>query len=152
MTHTSGRTSLALLLGLAVAAGACGKLAYKSRIDEFRNASMTADRFKTIAILPADPNGPDPNIAARVRGQLRREGISIVNARVMVGEGEVGMKELCSPQQPAEYQGVLFVTWDKIILRDCETSAVAYRASGSYSGVDLLAKKLLLYLKNAPTE
>lgn len=145
------RKGLALALAVTLLGGACGKLAYKSRIDEFRNASMTADQFSTIAILPVDPNGPDPQIAARVRGQLRREGIAIVNARVLVPEGEVGMKELCSPDAPAEYKGVLFVTWDKLILRDCETSAVAYRAAGSYSGVDLLAKKLLLYLKGTPT-
>lgn len=145
------RTILTIAGALVLTSAGCGKFAYKSRIDEFRNPGMAADRYTTIAILPVDPNGPDPNIAARVRGILRRDSIHIVNARVMVPEGEVGMKELCSPDRPAEYKGVLFVTWDRLILRDCETAAVAYQASGSYSGVDLLAKKLLLYLKNQPS-
>ena len=35
---------------------------------------------------------------------------------------------------------------------ESEKVAVAYRALGNYSGVDQLAKKLLLYLKSTPTQ
>jgi hypothetical protein len=45
----------------------------------------------------------------------------------------------------------VFVTWDRLILRDCETTAVAYRATGGYAGIDKLTEKFLVYLKAAPS-
>jgi hypothetical protein len=69
---------------------------------------------------------------------------------VMAAESEVSMAQLCPKNDPPDYQGVLWVTYDRIVLRDCESTAVAYRAIGGYSGVDALAKKLVTYLKTAP--
>jgi hypothetical protein len=126
----------------------CSSLAYKSRITEFHNAEVPASRFATIAVLPVDPNGFDPGIAARVRENLKQQGINIATPRVMVPESEVSMQQLCPKDDPASYQGVLWVTFDRIILRDCESTAVAYRAVGGYSGVDALAKKLVIYLRS----
>lgn len=143
--------TLGLVVLLAMSAGACSSMAYRTKIDEFRNPSIAPERYTTIAILPVNTDGPDATIAARVRDNLRKQGVHIVPARRMVGEGEVSMKELCTPEAPAEYKGVLFVTWDRLILRDCETTAVAYRAMGNYSGVDQLAKKLVLYLRATPS-
>jgi hypothetical protein len=143
------RPLVALAILAATLAG-CNKLAYRSRIDEFRNESVSPARFTTIAVLPLDPSGFDPGIAARVRDNLKKEGVNIVSARVMVGDSEASMQQLCPKNDPAEYQGVLWVTYDRIILRDCESTAVAYRAIGGYSGVDALAKRLLSYLRSAP--
>ena len=100
-------------------------------------------------MLPLDPSGFDPGIAARVRDNLKKEGVNIVSARVMVGDSEASMQQLCPKNDPAEYQGVLWVTYDRLILRDCESTAVAFRAIGGYSGVDALAKRLLAYLRSA---
>lgn len=143
------RPLVALAILAATLAG-CNKLAYRSRIDEFRNESVSPARFTAIAVLPLDPSGFDPGIAARVRDNLKKEGVNIVSARVMVGDSEASMQQLCPKNDPAEYQGVLWVTYDRIILRDCESTAVAYRAIGGYSGVDALAKRLLAYLRSAP--
>lgn len=144
------KRALAALTFSAVALAGCGGLAYRSRIDEFRNESVSPARFTAIAVLPLDPKGFDPGIAARVRDNLKKEGVNIVSARVMAGDSEASMQQLCPKNDPAEYQGVLWVTYDRVILRDCESTAVAYRAIGGYSGVDALAKRLLLYLRSAP--
>lgn len=143
------RLFVALAISAVTLAG-CNKLAYRSRIDEFRNESVSPARFTAIAVLPLDPSGFDPGIAARVRDNLKKEGVNIVSARVMVGDSEASMQQLCPKNDPAEYQGVLWVTYDRVILRDCESTAVAYRAIGGYSGVDALAKRLLSYLRSAP--
>ena len=145
------KTALAALTLSAVVLAGCNKLAYRSRIEEFRHESITPARFTAIAVLPVDPSGFDPGIAARVRDNLKKEGVNIIAARVMVGESEASMQQLCPKNDPAEYQGVLWVTYDRVILRDCESTAVAYRAIGGYSGVDALAKRLLVYLRSAPT-
>lgn len=142
------RALIALAISTATLAG-CSRLAYRSRIDEFRNESVSPARFTAIAVLPLDPSGFDPGIAARVRDNLKKEGVNIVSARVMVGDSEASMQQLCPKNDPAEYQGVLWVTYDRVILRDCESTAVAYRAIGGYSGVDALAKRLLAYLRSA---
>jgi hypothetical protein len=83
-----------------------------------------------------------------VRENLKKQGINVASARVMVPESEVSMQQLCPKNDPASYQGVLWVAFDRVILRDCESTAVAYRAIGGYSGVDALAKKLVIYLRS----
>ena len=140
--------ALFVVLMAAATATACKSMAYKSRVEEFRNSSIAPSRFSSITVLPLDPSGFDPGIAARVRDGLKREGVNVVTARVMAGESEVSMQQLCPKDDPASYQGVLWVSFDRIIFRDCESTAVAYRAIGGYSGVDALAKKFLLYLRS----
>jgi hypothetical protein len=147
MTRSRG-VLFVVVLG-AMATTACKSMAYKSRVEEFRNASIPSSRFSAITVLPLDPSGFDPGIAARVRDNLKREGVNVMTARVMAGESEVSMSQLCPKDDPPGYQGVLWVSFDRIILRDCDSTAVAYRAIGGYSGVDALAKKLLVYLRTA---
>ena len=144
------KTTFAALILSAVVLAGCNRLAYRSRIEEFRNESLSPARFTAIAVLPVDPSGFDKGIAARVRDNLKKEGVNVLTARVMVGESEASLQQLCPKNDPAEYQGVLWVTYDRVILRDCESTAVAYRAIGGYSGVDALAKRLLMYLRSAP--
>lgn len=144
--------ALPLLAGIAIASSACGGMAYKSKITEFRNDSIPAARFNIITVIPVDPNGFDPGIAARVRDNLKKQGINVVTARMHMPESETSIPHLCPKNDPPAYTGVLWVTYDRLILRDCESTAVAFRAVGGYSGVDALAKKLVLYLKTAPAQ
>ena len=144
------KVTQSLMLATLLFAGACSSLAYKTRVEEFTNSNIQAGRFTTIAVLPIDPNGFDPGIAARVRDSLKKQGINIVSARSSMPESEVSMPHLCPKNDPPEYKGVLWVTFDRIILRDCESAAIAYRATGGYAGVDVLARKLATYLKTAP--
>jgi hypothetical protein len=139
-----------VLLGTLLLLTGCSSLAYKSRVEEFTSPAIPGARFTTITVLPLDPNGFDPGIAARVRDNLKKQGINVVTARMLLPESEVSMPQLCPKDDPPAYKGVLWVTFDRIILRDCESSAIAYRAVGGYSGVDALAKKFVTYLKTSP--
>lgn len=134
-------------LAAALLLTGCSSMAYRSRIEEFQNPDIPAARFTAITVLPMDPSGFDPGIAARVRDNLKKQGVNVLTARVMVQESEVSMAQLCPKDDPPEYKGVLWVAYDRIILRDCESTAVAYRAIGGYSGVDALARKLVVYLR-----
>ncbi len=148
---TDSRVVLGLLAG-AILLSSCNRLAYRSRIEEFQNPDVPASRFQAIAVLPVDPEGFDPGIAARVRDNLKRQGVNVMTARVMLPESEVSIPQLCPKDDPPGYQGVLWVTYDRIILRDCESAAVAYRAIGGYSGVDALAKRLVIYLNTTSAQ
>ena len=141
----------AVVLVVGMCAGACSSMAYRSRVEEFNNSNLSANRYDVVAVLPVDPHGFDTNIAARVRDHLRKEGWKVVPALKLVGESEVTTKEVCEPSQHPEYRGVVFVSWDRLILRDCETTAVAYRAVGGYAGIDKLTQRFLVYLKTGPT-
>lgn len=142
--------AVSLIALVMLVSSGCQSLAYKSRIEEFKNENVSPARFTTITVLPLDASGFDPGIAARVRDNLKREGVNVAIPRVMAGDSEVSMQQLCPKDDPAPYTGVLWVSFDRVILRDCESTAVAYRAIGGYSGVDALAKKLLIYLRSAP--
>jgi len=142
------RSTLGLLfLSVLILPSGCG-LAYRSRIEEFRNDSIPGSRFTAIAILPVAEKGFDPQIAARVRENLKKQGIRIVPARLMMPQSDVSIPHLCPKDNPPEYKGVLWVTFEYILLRDCETASVAFSAEGGYAGVDAMAKKLVLYLKS----
>jgi hypothetical protein len=142
------KTTLALLfLAVIFLPSGCG-FAYRTRIEEFRSDSIPGSRFTAIAILPVNERSFDPQIAARVRENLRKQGITIVPARSMMPESEVSMAHLCPKDNPPEYQGVLWVTFEYLLLRDCQSTAVAFRAEGGYAGVDAMAKRLVLYLKS----
>lgn len=145
------KVTQSLMLATLLFVGACSSLAYKTRVEEFTNANIPAARFTTIAVLPVDPNGFDPGIAARVRDNLKKQGIRVVSARNSMPESEVSMPHLCPKADPPEYKAVVWVTFDRIIMRDCESTAIAYRATGGYAGVDVLTRKLVTYLKTAPT-
>jgi hypothetical protein len=150
MNRVAVRKQWAFVLAISMWAGACSSLAYRSRVEEFHNSSLSASRYGVVAVLPVDPKGFDTNIAARVRDHLKKEGWKVVPALKLVGEGEVTTKEVCEPTQHPEYTGVVFVSWDRLILRDCETTAVAYRATGGYAGIDKLTQRFMVYLKAAP--
>ena len=140
-------TTARVVLVSALLLGGCSRMAYKSKVDEFRNEQIPAARFTTITVLPYDQEGFDAGIAARVRDNLKKQGINVVTARMHMTESEVSIPQLCPKVDAPEYKGVLWVTFDRIVLRDCETSAVAFRAIGGYAGVDVLARRLVAYLK-----
>ena len=56
---------------LAILLSGCGRMAYKSKVDEFRNETISAAKFTTITVLPYSQDGFDPGIAARVRDNLK---------------------------------------------------------------------------------
>jgi hypothetical protein len=136
-----------LLLAALFSPAGCG-LAYRTRIEEFRSDSIPGSRFTAIAVLPVTEKSFDPQIAARVKENLRKQGIKIVPARLMMPQSDVSIPHLCPKDNPPEYKGVLWVSFDYILLRDCESAAVAFSAEGGYAGVDAMAKRLLLYLKS----
>ena len=144
-------TTLAVL-SAAMLLGSCSSIAYRSRIDEFINPDVPPSRFTAITVLPVDPEGFDPGIAARVRDNLRSQGINVVTPRMVLEESEVSIPQLCPKDDPPEYKGVLWVAYDRLILRDCETAAVAWRALGGYAGVDAMAKRLVTYLRSTAAQ
>lgn len=141
----------ALAAALSLLSG-CSSLVLRSEIDEFQNSAIPAERFRTLAVVPADPGGYDAQIAAWARQLLREEGVSVVAPRVFAPEGETALGELCPRGRLADFDGVLFVTWDQITLRDCESYAVAYQARGRYAGLDAMTKRLLRYLRRQPPD
>lgn len=137
---------MALLVGAGCMLSGCG-LAMRSRIEELANSQIAPSRFHVLAVLPMESSGFGPQVAARAKEQIELSGVQTATPRVWMPEGDAGMKDLCPRENPPPYQGVVFVAWDRVVLRDCETGFVAWRATGGYAGVDAMVKRMVQYIK-----
>lgn len=144
----------ALLLAGALMAAGCGNhLMYNTKIDEYRNPNIAAAHFATITVMPVDPEDKFAmQMAGRVRAKLKADSVPLAQPLKLADEGEVGMAEICPPDQHVDYQGVLFVAWDRLILRDCDTKAVAFRTLGNYAGIDAMLQRFVKYLHEKPAQ
>lgn len=138
----------ALMLVLPLLTTACGgSMMYKTNMETFVNPNTPGTRYDVIAVLPMEQTNFDAQVAGRAKEKLRQANIKYVPALKAVAEGEVGMPDVCPKDNPPPYKGVLFVTWDRIILRDCETHAVAFRVIGNYAGIDKMIQKYETFVK-----
>lgn len=136
---------------MVLLAGCGQRLMYNTKIDEYRNPNIESTRFTNLTVLPVDPaDNFAMDMAARVRVKLKADSVHLSQPLKLEPEGEVGMQELCPPDRTVEYKGVLFVAWDRLILRDCATKAVAFRTLGNYAGIDAMLQRLVKYLREKP--
>lgn len=152
----SGWPALLAVALVAAAGWACSgqSVAYgSSAVQESRAAAGEGRTYEQLAVTPMDPEGYDPQIAGRVERQLQSHGYE---AEMILVEGAptsvpVVMEAICTGEQtPLRADGVVFVTWDRLVLRDCETREGAYEVSGGYSGVDALVEHMVRYFRGEP--
>lgn len=146
MTRSVARSARCAAVLFAVLISGCSVF-MRSRINELANSDISPRRFQVLAVLPMEMEGFGPQVAARARDQIERSGVATAVARKWMPEGDAGMQDLCPRENPPPYQGVVFVAWDRMVLRDCETGFVAWRASGGYAGVDAMVKRMVHYIR-----
>lgn len=119
---------------------------------EFVNPNVMGDRIRTIAVLAGSDRQATLQMTARSVTRLREAGLTIVQPGGLWESEAAVMEGLCSAEdQERKYDGVLFITWDRLTLRDCETQAVAYDVRGGHRGVDEMTERLMShYLRVQP--
>ena len=118
--------------------------------NEFVNPSLSGDAYRTLAIIASDDRQNTLQIAAKVISNLEKAGLSMSQPGGLWESESSVMDGLCAEDaEDADYDGVLFVQYDRITLRDCETHAVAYDIQGGLSGVDRMTELFLKYLRVA---
>lgn len=141
----SRRTTL--LLFACAGLGACAGGPY-GRVREIRSQSIPGSRFHTVVVIAGEDDQSDLQITARVRERLEQSGMTVVRRSGLWETEEQALAEICPVGgTPTGIDGVLFVWWNRLNLRDCETHRPAYQIRGGYVGVDEMTRRLLRYFQ-----
>lgn len=144
-----------VLAGLLCSAASC--LRPYGKVQEAVNPAVPGSQFRTLTVIAAGDEDADIQVAVRVRRSLEQAGVAVVPSpgrwptELAALEGVCGVNEVpestAVQRAAARVDGVLFVSWDRLLLRDCPTQRTAYEIKGSWSGVDYMVRRLVKYLR-----
>jgi hypothetical protein len=127
----------------------CGSLIKPMKTVEQRNDRIPGNKFQAIAVIAGEDSGPGIRLSAQVREQINQNGITAVRK---AGRWQLQLEafnDICRPDQEQPVKGVLIVTYDRLILHDCDTKGVAYSiAGGATLGLTQMTDKLVAYIKS----
>src|SRR5262245_3813608 len=150
-TAKSRFAGLLLVSALIGTLGACNTRLVKPVKMSERRSQLPSKPINTIAVIAADDQQSTIRMSAGVRGQLTEAGVTAVRrAGRWTGETDA-VAEICMPGQEQNVDGVLFVSYNRLTLRACETKLVVYEIEGGNEvGLQDMAKRLIGYLR--PTQ
>jgi hypothetical protein len=135
-------------VALIACAGAAACFSAYGRVQELRNDTVSPTRFKSLVVVAGEDEAGDRQIATRVGEQLSENGLTVVRRGGLWDNELSALAEICPlGQSSAGVDGVVFVWWNRIALRDCETHKTAYQVQAGYRGVDVMVRHLLGYLR-----
>jgi hypothetical protein len=124
----------------------CGRQAlYGGREAETINPRIPASRFRLLAVIAGDDNGPTLSMSAGLRERLNKEGIS---ARPAAGRWETENEATGDICTRMNFNGVVVVMFNRITLRTCPDREIAFEVEGGDEGLRGLGDRLVLYLKS----
>lgn len=140
--------SALVLLAVSVVLGACNTTLIKPKKMSERRSQVPGGSIHTIAVIAADDQTTTIRMSAGVREQLTKAGLTAVRrAGRWAGETDA-VAEICLPGQNPAIDGVLFVTYNQLLLRHCESKLVAYQIDGGQEvGITDMTKRLVEYLR-----
>lgn len=125
--------------------------------DEFVNPRLSGDTYRRFAVIASDDKQNTLRNALEVVTDLESAGLSASQPGGLWESEAAVMDGLCPEDaedaedaEYGEFDGVLFVRYDRMTLRDCETHAVAYDIQGGLTGVRSMTERLLKYLRIGP--
>jgi hypothetical protein len=139
------------LAALVMAAG-CGSLGKAGKITEYVAPGADARSIKRVALIAGGANRGDRQVMARARERFTAAGITLIRRSGEWGSNSEALKEICveKPESPENVDGVMFVSWDNLVLHECKTGTIATSVSGSYAGIDKLVDRMIYYLGGTP--
>jgi hypothetical protein len=127
--------------------GACGYFSHW--VTEHRSPGVSAERFKTIALLLGTTDASSAVLAEQVERRLADSGWTLVPRPGRWRSEAEALKEICSGGPPAAVDGVLFVWPDRLKLWDCTTQGAAYEVLSERARADELLNRFVRYLRGA---
>lgn len=145
---------------LVVALGATGLLAAcqgRPMFDrpqpsvERLNSEIPPGRFNTITSIAGGDQRIDLQISVTVRGLLEDSGIVVTRVPGRWESSTDALRSLCAPGASPALDGVLFIWYNRLELRECATGSIAYEiTSKGQEGITHLTNRLIRYLRRAP--
>jgi len=138
-----------LAVGLAFTLFGCGGLLpAHGRVTEFRSATAPRVNYRTLVVIAADDNKNALIMSAAVRRKLTKDGFNAQRRSGHWTSEEDAMNEVCRADQTDPAQGLLIVSYDTLILRECTSKLAAYKVNGGGKlGLEEMADRLEQYLK-----
>ena len=90
----------------------------------------------------------DLQISVTVRQQLQDSGFTVVRRAGRWDSQAEALRGICAPGEVPNVDGVLFIWYNRLELRDCGTGSTAYEiTSRGAEGITVLTDRLIKYLR-----
>lgn len=137
---------------LALAAGACAGRPIFDRPKpavERMNPAIPPGRFKVLASIAGGDARTDLQISVTVRQRLADSGFTVIRRPGRWENQTDAVRAICAPGQTPPVDGVLFIWYNRLELRDCMTESAAYEIGGSGAsvGVTEMTDRLIKWLR-----
>jgi len=119
---------------------------------ERASATIPSGRFRTIAAVAGGDSKTELRMSAQVRQQLTDSGFAVIRKAGRWESEQAAIRAICAPDAVPPVDGVLFIWYNRLELRDCTTEAAAYEIGG-YGDIGIMdmANRLVRYLKRGGT-
>lgn len=112
------------------------------------NPEIPPGRFHVLATIAGGNARTDLRISATARQQLADSGFTVIRKAGRWETQQEAVRQICAPGQVPPVDGVLFVWYNRLELRDCTTEAAAYEINGQGSvGITAMVDRLVQWLK-----
>jgi len=142
-----------------VALGAVGPGTCRAPFDKPRpmierinpNVPIPPGGYRTIATVAGGAGRVDFQISGTVRQQLEDSGFTMRRRAGRWEDERAAVRAICAPDAVLVVDGVLFIRYNKLELRDCATEGIAFEITASANkGITDMTNRLIEYLRRAP--
>lgn len=148
--RTSRRVFTALFA--TVLFGCSGITPAKGRPVEFRSDTAPRVNYKTIVVIAADDAKNALKMSATVRALLNKDGWNAIRRSGRWTSEEDAMNDVCRAGQVEKVDGLLVVSYDALLLRECTTKLTAYKVNGGGRlGLPEMTRRLENYFRSMAT-
>ena len=130
MTRTLDTVIGHVCLAAALLLGGCAK---NSRFEDW-SPTVPGSRFKTIGTVASNSARTSIRMTVQVREQLNKAGLNAVRRGGRWDSIGAAVALLCAPGAEDPVDGVLVVSYDHLVLYDCETKKAAYEIGTASAG------------------
>jgi hypothetical protein len=108
--------------------------------------------YRLIATVAGGDGRTDLQISGTVRLQLEDSGFTVVRRAGRWDDERQAVRAICAPDAVPVVDGVLFIWYNRLELRDCATEGVAFEIKASADkGITDMTNRLVVYLRRPPT-
>jgi hypothetical protein len=152
----SARASVVVALA-ALAAGttACNRplLEREKTVEPRISQTIPPDRFHVLAGIAGGATRTDLQISATVRQRMQDSGFTMLRWPGRWENMAEAVRRICAPGQTPAVDGVLFIWYNRLELRDCMTEGAAFQigGEGAAQGITAMVDRLVNWLKRDRT-
>lgn len=141
---------------LTVAAAACNRPIFERARPavERMNPEIPPGRFRVLAAVAGGATRTDLQISVTVRQQLADSGFTVIRKAGRWDGQADAVRAVCAPGQSPPVDGVLFIWYNRLELRDCTTERAAYEIGGEGGsiGITAMVDRMVLWLRRSDGE